>query len=104
MSYLPDPIEMIRGAERSSEESISRANSEANQIVHDAKKGAEVIIADSLKTSADANANSVASAHQANKALMEKFTIELDEEIRSLRDSSKDKLSKAIDLVCDAIV
>ena len=85
---MPDPIELVRDMERKSEATIAAANGEATRILDDAKTTAEAI----------------AAAHSENRALMDMFAIELEDEIRSLIDAGREKAPVAVELVYKSIV
>jgi vacuolar-type H+-ATPase subunit H len=90
---------MVRQAERKSEEVVSAANNEANQIISDAKKTAASMIADGARSSESKTEQAVAAAHEANRALMDEFSAELEAEVRALKASAAEKTGEAVELV-----
>ena len=101
---MPNPIELVRDMERKSEATIAAANGEAARILDDAKTTAEAVIADGIKASGEKSADAIAAAHRENSALMEKFAIELEDEIRSLTEAGREKAPGAAELVYKSIV
>ena len=100
---MTNSVEMVRQAERKSETIVAGANSEANQIIDKAKKAADTIITDGVKASRDRIADSVTAAHQTNRTLMDKFSVEIDAEIESLKDLTKDRTAEAVERVYQAL-
>lgn len=104
MGLLANPVEMVRNAEQRYEDVINGAYEKAGQIIENAKKTAERMAAEGLKTSADKLEDSISAAQQANSTLMDEFLIDLGAEVRSMKDSAKIKTATAAELVFHSLI
>ena len=96
---MSNSVEMVRQAERKSEEVVTAANYEASKIISDAKKAAASVIADGARSSESETEQAVAAAHDANRVLMDEFSIELEAEVRALKASAAEKTDEAVELI-----
>lgn len=98
-----NPIDLIREAEISAEESVKAAGREVNRIIDRAQKDAFDL---QVKAESDAKrkaASDLEAAHRESRLKVEAAMSDLSGEIEALKKSAAAHRSKAIKLILDAL-